>query len=218
MVTPPGTARGAGEDPPSSPPPSPVPRQLNDLLIIRLAWMGKLDGRTHPSFAVHEIHPEPGWPVGRKGLLIHSLWKQLAKPISDGILIMDGDVVIDPADFGAMAYAAGCEPEAVHVAPVRLWPHATGLPGWVWAHRRPLPLTMPDDEAMAAWQEDIDDPVMFSFNFTYLPRRLVEGAVKSGLKTWTYPNVDRRMWETARDLGIPVRVVRNGCHPRHTNY
>jgi hypothetical protein len=195
-----------------------VPRQLNEVLIIRVAWKGQLEGRTHPSFAVHSVDPEPGWPAGRKGLMLARLWQQLSKPVSDGMLICDGDVVIDPVDFGAMAYAAGCEPDAVHVAPVRLWPRATGLPGWVWAHRKPLPPDTPDDKAMEAWQTDVDDPVMFSFNFTYLPARLVKGAIKAGLENWIYPHVDQGMWETARDLGIPVRVVRNDCHPRHVNY
>jgi hypothetical protein len=110
------------------------------------------------------------------------------------------------------------EPDAVHVAPVKLWPKATGLPTWVWGHRENVPDDTPLDEAISRWQADIEDPTMFSFNFTWLPRRLMNGAAKTGLSRKVYPNVDRHLWETARDMGIPVRVVRNGCHPRHTNF
>ena len=176
-------------------------RTLNHVLIIRVCWRGQLEGRTHPSFAVHSVEPEPGWPVGRKGLMLASLWRQVVPAGSDGMLICDGDVVIDPADMIAMTDAACGAPDAVHAAPVRLWPRATGFPEPVWAHRPDLH----------------DPPVMFSFGFTFLPARLIEGAIKAGLEKWHYPNVDRGMWETARDMGVPVRVVRD-CHPRHLNY
>jgi len=182
-------------------------RQLNHVLIIRVCWRGQLEGRTHPSFAVHSVEPEPGWPVGRKGLMLASLWRQVVPAGSDGMLICDGDVVIDPHDMAAMTEAACGEPDAVHTAPVKLWPRATGFPDWVWAHA----------PADGYGQADVDDPVMFSFGFTFLPAWLIDRAIKDGLDSWHYPNVDRGMWQTARDYSVPVRVVRD-CHPRHLNY
>lgn len=209
---------GTGSAPPALAP-APTPRNLNHVLMITLAWKGQVPVERHPRFTVHDIVPEPGWPAGRKGLLLASVWETHKQDDSDGIFICDADVAIDQHDMQLMINAACCEPEAVHVAPVKLWPRATQLPDWVWGHRRPV--TRPgvtNEEIMAAWQEDIDDPTMFSFNFTYLPRRLVEGAVKSGLKKWIYPHVDEKMSELAQELGIPVRVVRNGCSPRHMHY
>lgn len=195
-----------------------APAELHNVLLWRLCWKGRLEGRTHPNFTVHSVEQEPEWPIGRKGLMMAQMWKQLRKPDTDGLLIMDGDVVIDPDDFTAMLWSVAHDREAVWVAPVKLWPKATGLPGWVWGHRRQIPRDLPDDQAMAEWQTDRDDPVMFSFNFTWIPVRLMEGAVKAGLREWIYPHVDEGMWKTAKELGIPVRVVRNGCHPRHVNY
>lgn len=202
--------------------PDEVPPPLRDLLWVRFGWQGKFIGRTFPSFTEHALHPEPGWPVGRKGLTLERLWTQLHTPASEGIMICDGDVTIDPEDMGAMMWAVGGEREAVHTAPVKLWPKATGFPDWIWGHRKLLPPDLPNDQAIAAWQQDIPDPVMFTFNFTFLPRRLIEGAIKTriggGLAEWIYPHVDENMFKTAMELGIPVRVVRNGCHPRHVNY
>jgi hypothetical protein len=216
----PGQDVGAGASPaPPAAVPAPTPRNLNYVLMVTLAWKGEVPVKRHPSFTVYDIEPEPGWPVGRKGLLLASLWKNLSQSNSDGIFICDADVAIDQADMDAMINAVCHYPEVVHVAPVKLWPRATGLPAWVWGHRRPV--TAPgatNQEIMAAWQEDIEDPTMFSFNFTYLPRRLIEGAVKSGLKDWIYPHVDENMSKLAQELGIPVRVVRNGCSPRHMHY
>jgi hypothetical protein len=205
----------AGDGGPTTPPAT--PRNLNNVLILTLAWKGRVPAPRHPAFVVHDILPEPNWPVGRKGLLLDRLWTHLSKDDSDGILLCDADVAIDEGDMIAMTNAACTEPDAVHTAPVKLWPKATGLPVWIWGHRKLLP-PLSNEETLYAWQQDIEDPEMFSFCFTYLPRRLVEGAVKSGLKRWTYPTVDQKMSETARDMGIPIRVVRNGCHPRHLHY
>lgn len=191
---------------------------LTDVLCWRMCWKGQVEGRTHPMFTVHSVEPEPRWPVGRKGLMMARAWDMLRTPATEGVFITDGDVIIDPADWLAMTAAVGAERQAVHVAPVRLWPKATSLPDWVWGHRRELPPGLSGKEVMARWQADVDDPVMFSFNFTWLPARLMEGAIKAGMAEWIYPHVDKGMWRTAKELGIPVRVVRGGCHPRHVNY
>lgn len=197
--------------------PTPPPT-LRDVLCWRVCWKGRIEGRTHPAFTVHSVEQEPEWPVGRKGLMLAQLWKMLAKPTTEGVFIMDGDVVIDQSDFQSMVWSVAHERTAVHVAPVRLWAKATGLPDWVWGHRHMVPPDQSDEATMKDWQTDIDDPDMFSFNLTWLPTRLMEGAIKRGLDQWIYPLVDKNMSETARELGIPVRVVRGDCHPRHTHY
>jgi hypothetical protein len=193
---------------------------IRDIILARICWQGEVIGANPRGFRTYSVEPEPGWPVGRKGLLFARLWESTATKQSPGMLIQDGDCVTDPFDMGAMFMAAGPDPTSVHVAPVRLYPDATGFSEWVWGHRRPLNERdpIPDDaEAYRIWQEDIGDPLMFSFNFTYLPRRLLEAAIDSGLETWVYPHVDDNMWQLARSLSIPVKVVR-GCHPKHLHY
>lgn len=195
-----------------------TPPPLVDLLAIRVGWRGRFPGRTHPSLTELIVEPETGYPAGRKGLQFARFWEHFATPETPGMVINDADCVIDAYDHMGMVYAAQLERDAVHTAPVRLYPRATNLPDWVWGHRKLLPRGLEDPRAISEWQTDIDDPDMFTFNFTYLPRRLVEAAIKKGLETWMYPKVDWRMWETAKEIGVPVRVVRNGCHPTHINY
>jgi hypothetical protein len=195
-----------------------APDQLNDLIMARMTWKGHTTGANHPHLTQYDVVPEPGWPVGRKGMMFTRMWQQLAKPTSEGILINDGDCVIDGYDFTAMVWAVGQERDAVHAGPVRLWPKATGYPDWVWGHRHePIPGAGLDVQ-MKDWQTDVDDPVMFSFNFTFIPRRLMEAAIKHGLEDQIFPHVDEFMWMVARDEGIPVRPVRYGCAPKHMNF
>jgi hypothetical protein len=158
--------------------------------------------REHHFHTVH-VAPEPGWPFGRKGLALAGAWHQLAGPLTAGLLILDGDVAVDLVDVGVMFLAIEADPDAVLVAPVRLWPTSTGLDSWVWGHGRG-----------SFSQADPDDPDLFSFGFTYLPRKVVEG---TGLGELTYPMVDQAVAAAARDMGVPVRVVRD-CTPKHLNF
>jgi hypothetical protein len=191
--------------------------QLTDLVCLRMIWRGGVVGPTMQPFREARVESEAAWPVGRKGLVIHSMWKQLSKPTSDGMLIMDGDVVIDPVDLTSMLTHVATDINAVWVAPIRLWPRSTHLPGWVWGHRKPTPEGATTDEVMTAWQEDIDDPTWFTFCFTFLPRALVEQCCKDGMRNWIYPHVDQHVHETSTKMGLRVKVVRAGCHPRHVN-
>jgi len=122
------------------------------------------------------------------------------------MLVLDGDVVIDPVDHDAMFAAIDKEPDAVHVAPVKLWPVSTHLDGWVWGHGL---------EFFSA--KDPSRPDRFSFCYTYLPKRLLEACIKSGMDEWHYPGVDQKVSKVCRELGIPIRVARS-CQPKHLNY
>jgi hypothetical protein len=182
------------------------------ILFCRLIWDGH-----HVQFPLRisgvpmkDLHvaPETAAPFGRKGLAIASAWAQLQEPEMTGLLILDGDVVIDPYDYHVMYRAIEKEPDAVHIAPVRLWPISkSDIDGWAWGHCR-------DNHFTSA---PTPDPDFFSFNFTYVPRRVVELAVKAGLKNWQYPQVDRMMSRTARLAGVPMRVVED-CQPKHLHY
>jgi hypothetical protein len=195
-----------------------APPAVVNLICVKIAWMGKtIASMEQPFHAIH-VMPEPEHPKGRKGLVMASAWRQMATEDDAGMLVLDSDVAIEPTDLLAMVHHIGRDRDAVWTAPVRLWPRSTHLPSWVWGHRRPAPEGASPEEALRLWQTDIDDPEWFTFCFTYLPRRLIDEAVAAGLTTWHYPYVDRNMHLLAKDKGIPVRVVRGGCHPRHINF
>jgi hypothetical protein len=181
-------------------------------MFIRLIWDGH-----HIHFPlriagvnIKELHvaPETAHPFGRKGLALASAWKQLEEPDMTGLLILDGDVAIDPYDYMMMYLAIQKEPDAVHIAPTRLWPISKmDLDGWAWGHCR-------NNE----WSQAMtDEPDFFAFNFTYIPRRVVELAISAGLKNTQFPHVDQVMSRAARQARVPMRVV-EGCQPKHMHY
>ena len=186
--------------------------QLNGMMFFRLIWDGhhvKFPLRIH-GVNMKDLHvvPETSAPFGRKGLALASAWTQLVEEHMTGMLILDGDVVIDPYDYHVMEQAVMKEPTAVHIAPVRLWPTSKAdINGWAWGHCK-------DNEFTA---RPTSDPDFFSFGFTYVPRRVVELAIKAGLKNWQYPVVDQQVSKTARQAGVPMRVVMD-CQPKHLNY
>ena len=176
-------------------------------LLVRIDWdRTAIPLREAKKYYTLHVGPEAEFPFGRKGLALAGAWKQLATPGCAGMLILDGDVAIDPHDTTAMLTAIQAEPEAVHAAPVKLWPASTKRDGCVWGHGRGDFST-----------EDPDDPDLFGFSFTYLPRKLIEASIKAGLPEWSYPNVDRMTRKTAQQMKLPVRVVRQAT-PKHLNY
>ena len=179
------------------------------IVFIRVIWNGSAGEFRMPGARWFDLHigPEPGYPFGRKGLALDGAWRQLRNRQCAGMLILDGDVVIDPADYAAMLEAVHGEPSAVHVAPVRLWPASTMRESWVWGHWCGAG---PSQELCLA-------PSRWSFGFTYLPRRLLYAAHRAGLQKWAFPGVDLRMSQTARNTGIPARVVQE-CQPKHLHY
>src|SRR5580704_19270705 len=67
------------------------------------------------------VDPEPEYPYGRKGLVLTRVWEMFNED-AHGMLIVDGDVAIDPADMNAMSNSISKDTSAVHVAPAKLWP------------------------------------------------------------------------------------------------
>ena len=161
-------------------------------------------------FNIKELHvsPEPGAPFGRKGLALAAAWKQLARPDTAGMLLLDGDVVIDPHDVMMMLLAIHKDPDAVHIGPAKLWPVTMGdAPGWVWGHCR-----------NAEWSQVMtEDPDFFAFNFTYVPRAVIELAVRKNLRDKQFPEVDRFVSRMARESGTRMSVVPD-CHPKHMHF
>jgi hypothetical protein len=182
-----------------------------EFVIVRVNW-----DRTalpfHMPGAVRwfDLHvgPEPGRPFGRRGLALQAAWEQLGNKGCCGMLVMDGDVQIDPLDLAAMGDAIAARPRTVLIGPVRLWPASTQRESWVWGHWR---------SPHGPTQEMTPNPNRWSFGFTYLPRRLLEAAARDGLADWSFPNVDVKMSDCATRHRVPARVV-EGCHPKHMHY
>jgi hypothetical protein len=181
---------------------------MAQVVLLRLDWdRTALPLRQAKAYYTAHISPEPGYLFGRKGLVIGSSWQQLAGRHTDGMVLLDGDVMLDPVDHRAMLDAIHEDPSCVHTAPVRIWPASTKWEDWTWAHWR----------TKASQRLETEGIRWFSFNFTYLPRALVEQAITAGLRSWAYPSVDSKMSRTAQRMGSPVRVV-PGCWPKHLNY
>jgi hypothetical protein len=178
-------------------------------ICVKVVW----DNQVYPQpldrrFNILHVNPSDEFPFGRKGLVFANAWKQLNSGPSkgDGLLIMDADVMIDPEDFNAMMMAIEAEPGIVHVAEAKIFPKSTKRASWSWAHWVTEPSQVSDPE-----------PLWFSFNFTWLPKALIEACVKEGMKIWTYPQVDVNVARTAQKTGIKAKVV-PGCHPKHMNF
>jgi hypothetical protein len=155
-----------------------------------------------------DILPTSDAPFGEKGKALAAAWRQLSTTDMAGMLILDGDVAVDPHDRLVMLDAIHHAPKSVHVAPAKIWPISTKRDDWVWAH----------------WQDDATQvlewspkPKWFTLCFTYLPRRLITGAMLHGLPTWRYPGVDTNFCRLAQRLDIDINVV-TGCSPKHLNY
>jgi hypothetical protein len=176
--------------------------------MVRLDWdRTALPGICPPGFYTLHIDPEPGHPFGRKGLALDAAWRRLSTRGCCGLVILDGDVAIDPADRQAMLQAVDRDPHSVHVAPVKLWPASTKQKSWVHGHGAGGQFS----------QKDTDTPDTFGFSFTYLPRKLITACQRAGLAKWAYPDVDRNTRLQAAKLPVPVSVVR-AATPKHLNY
>ena len=181
-----------------------------ELVFCRVVWNHQAPEFRMPGTRWFDLHidPDANHPFGRKGYALDTAWHTLGTKECAGMLLMDADVSIDPLDYASMGEAVNDEPTAVHTAPVRLWPASTQRPSWIWGH-------WCDD--CGRGQQLCLKPDRFTFSFTYLPRRVLEGAARDGLKSWTFPGVDMHMAASAKRLGIPVRVVAE-CFPKHMHY
>jgi len=178
------------------------------MLVCQVNWNHTAIPLHLPAVRLHTIHvgPEPAHPFGRKGLALASAWEQLRTPSSIGMLILDGDVVIDPHDLLMMFRAVTAEPDAVHAAPARLWPKSTMRAAWVWSVFDGTPT-----------QELPEHPTNTSFCCTFLPKRLIDRCIRYGLKKQRFPGVDTFVSAQAVSAGIPIRIVRDAA-PKHLHY
>jgi hypothetical protein len=179
---------------------------MSQVVLVRLDWdRSAIPLRIRGFYTLH-IEPDAAHPFGRKGAALAAAWSKLATEGTTGMVILDGDVAVDPYDLAAMYAAVNTDPAAVHVAPVRLWPVSTKMRAWIWGHGK-----------TRFSQEDPPEVDMFGFSFTYLPALLVRSMIRHGLAGWEYPHVDEKARGRARALGLAVNVVRDAT-PKHLNY
>jgi len=184
---------------------------MAEILSVRTVFEDEnaIDQMINRRFYTLHIPRSEEYPFGRKGKMFVQAWKQLKGDAdnNDGMLVLDGDVAIDPHDYKVMLEAIHNNPQMVHTAPVKIWPISTKRPDWVWGH------ATEEDRS----QVNHPNPKYFSFCFTYLPKALIRKAIEKGWKDWNYPGADKPISELAYDMKIPVNVV-NECRPKHMNY
>lgn len=152
------------------------------------------------------IQPSARYPVGQKGMALAHYWNtmQLHRTYH-GILILDGDVAIDPGDLSAMLTAIEEAPLSVLTTPMRVWYDGREY----WSHRGR------DGELHNG---PIQGPIhYFSFGFTYIPRELMTKAVNEGLALQVYPYVDEWLSKYAVKWNFAIELI-TGCYPKHMHF
>jgi len=185
------------------------------LVRARLVWNGRALATPYwdaqPGYRDIHILPEPSHPFGRKGLALATAWQALGQGRARGMIVLDGDVAIDPLDEIAMTAAVESAPDAVHIAPARLFPRSSGRAGWIWAHWGETGEHSDFDPFIRHRAEPI---TRFSFSYTYLPEFLLR---RTDLARWAFPVVDQLMSKAAVGHDIP-RLPVPECHPKHLHY
>jgi hypothetical protein len=188
------------------------------VVCLRVCWNGtQIPLRLASAFYEVNITPSAEYPFGQRGKYMVRAWQMLnSGPVTygqesyrpaDGMLLLDGDVAIDPWDLEVMVDAVREDNQVVHVAPMKLWPVSTRAESWVWAYG--------ENEFRGI---EPDGPVnLFTFGFTYLPKLLIHKCIYAGMEEWVYPDVDTNVCMTAMKAKIPVNVV-YACQPKHCNY
>ena len=104
--------------------PAVIVRHVADVVCARVDWDRTALNMPVPGrFHTTHITPEPGYPFGRKGLVLTRVWAALGGDAA-GMLTLDGDVAVDPVDHAAMMASIDTGPEMVWVAPVACGPSA----------------------------------------------------------------------------------------------
>jgi hypothetical protein len=179
------------------------------IICLRVNWNNSSPSIPIPGdFHILNYGPSPDHPFGEKGKALAGAWKQLdPENEMDGMLILDGDVAIEPLDLTNMLAAIHEHGNMVVVAPARIWPISTKRKDWSWAHwvNKPSQIL------------EIENVRWFTFNFTYSPRKVIEQALNDGLSSWTYPRVDKRVADAAFKAGIAVYVATD-VKPKHLHF
>ncbi len=178
------------------------------ILCIRDNWNDTaLDIPIPGSFFNVDIRPTIEYPFGEKGRVLANAWRQLSKDDYTGMLILNGDVIIEPTDHKNMLAAIHTRSDQVVIAPTRIWPKSTKRKDWIWGHW----------SFEGSQKFETKNVRWFTFCFTYIPRKVIDQALKDGLVEWRYPGVDMNMARSAVKAKVPVYVAENVL-PKHLNF
>lgn len=177
--------------------------------LIQVEWAGHRIQSLRPD-RVLGVRPAVGRPKGYKGEAMADAWAACRPAGAAGILWMDPDIVADLGDLETMHECIAQIPEAVWVAPHKLWPASTGRQEWVWGHG-PWAGTAP------GMTQDLERrPGWFAMGFTFTPAELLDLAW-ADLRVWEYGMIDMGLSRYAREAGIPIKVAYGAC-PRHVHF
>lgn len=176
---------------------------------MQTEWSGSRIQGLIPDHILH-VTQLPGWPNGRRGLLMAQLWDQLAASKPAGILWVDPDIAADPDDLAAMREAVEASPGAMHTGCWKLWPASTSRPDWIWSHRTGTlgqPVATQDESAPVAY---------ISNGFLWTPAALIDLA-RPQLPQWRWADIDVGLSELSWLHGIDRTAVHD-CRPKHLHF
>lgn len=179
------------------------------ITVIQTSWRDFRVAGIHADYVLAS-KPEPGFPHGRKAILMSDLWRRLRPHGLAGVLWVDPDVAADPDDLAAMAQAVRAHPTWIHTAVLKLWPISTGRDDWIWSHRGGT-LGFP-----AATQDETVPVSYIAMGFVWTPAQLLDAAFPR-YQDWEYHQIDVGLSELAQVLGIPMAIV-PGCRPKHLHF
>lgn len=179
------------------------------MIMTCVSWQ---DQHLSPCVATFHYAAQPSaeHPHGLKGAILADLWRDLADSGINGMATKDGDVAADPSDLALLQAAAARQPEAVHTGQLKLWPRSSGHPDWIYGHqvRSGTEISWTRDRVTSAEQ--------CGTGFAWWPAAVLDKCAEE-LAGTAYPGVDQLLSRTARDLGLPIRVI-SACQPRHLNF
>src|SRR5580700_341288 len=104
---------------------------MAEIICVRQNWDNSALSIPIPGqFYTLRVNPSSEHPFGEKGRVFAGAWRQLSHEKTDGMLILDGDVVIEPGDLANMFAAIHHHDKMVVIAPARIWPKSTKRKNW----------------------------------------------------------------------------------------
>lgn len=141
-------------------------------------------------------------PVGAGWSLEQVLSRVRGQTDVRGFFLVEWDIAYSDGDRRAMEAAARGYPDEVCVAPYKLYPRSTGLPGPVWAHSNG---ELPGAAWIGIGDQHCDH---FAFGMVYLPAALVEGFLRDRplMADPRFTDTNFSLWHF-HSVGKPVRIA-----------
>lgn len=177
---------------------------MAEVYAVRFSWQTPSALPSPGRFFEVVMTADAEHPHGQRGMWMSRCWDFAQTQGAEGMLCLDGDTAVEPADVAAMGQDIENDPDAVHTTPVRLYP-----PGktWEWAHGR-------DYYSQRRVTQGIN---LFGFAFTYLPGSLLNACVDAGMEEWVFPLVNKNLCAVAQKQRCRVHLV-DCVFPTHLHW